>query len=173
MRFRAHTSLLSGLMVIAALAATCLVMLGSTQAYAANRNASPNLTKWLDTLPIPPLATPQVNPLYPGADYYEITMTQHTHQFHSKLGQATVRTYGENGQPAVYLGPTILAQSGKPVVVKYINLLPTNNFPLQASIDPTILGGTCRQAAQSRTFTAASRLLSTTGLPTSGGRLTV
>jgi spore coat protein A len=104
---------------------------------------SPLMTKWVDALPVPPAATPQNNPAYKHADYYEIAMTAHSHQFHSDLGPATVWTYGVAGQPGVYLGPTIVAQSGKPVVIKWINQLPTDvaQFPLKDSIDPTILGG--------------------------------
>jgi spore coat protein A len=127
--------------VLAVLVSMVLVVAFSDRSEAANSNISPNLKKWMDPLPIPPIATPGADALYPGADYYEITMTQHAHQFHSQLLPATVRTYGENGQAGVYLGPTIVATTGKPVVIKYINLLPTNSFPLQASIDPTILGG--------------------------------
>jgi len=111
-------------------------------AHAASKSISPNLTKWVDPLPIPPVARPGVNSVYPGADYYEITETQHTHQFHSQLGQATVRTYGQNGSPGVYLGPTIVAQTGKKVVVKYMNQLPADNFPLPGTIDLTLPGMT-------------------------------
>ncbi len=105
------------------------------------RADSPPMTPWLDQLPIPPVATPGVNPGYPGADYYEITETQHTHRFHSQLGLALVRTYGEKGKMGVYAGPTIIANTNKPVVVKYTNLLPTGSFPLPGAIDPTIDGG--------------------------------
>ena len=110
------------------------------RAYADN-GVSPPMTPWVDALPIPPVAVAGTNPLYKGADYYEITMTAHTHQFHSDLGEATVWTYGQ-GDTAVYLGPTIVARTGKPVVVKWINDLPTdiNDFPLKDSIDPTIMG---------------------------------
>jgi spore coat protein A len=77
------------------------------------------------------------------ADYYEINMTASRHQFNSSLpGLATVWTYGQPGKTPVLLGPTIVAQSGRPVVVKYINNLPTNpdDFPLKDAIDPTIAG---------------------------------
>ena len=80
---------------------------------------SPTLTKWVDSLPVPPAAAPKALPgVSSWADYYEIAMTQHTHQFHSELGPATVWTYGPNGQPGVYLGPTIVAHSNRPVVIK-------------------------------------------------------
>jgi len=121
-----------------ALIALCVA--GPAAVYAAKKNSSPNLTKWVDPLPIPPVAVPASNSIYPGSDYYEITETQHTHQFHAKLGPATVRTYGVSGYPGVYLGPTIVARTNKPVVVKYINQLPVDNFPLPNSIDLTLPG---------------------------------
>ena len=104
---------------------------------------SPTLTRWVDALPIPPAATPKAKPGISGwADYYEIAMTQHTHQFHSELSPATVWTYGMKGQPGIYLGPTIVAHTGRPVVVKWFNQLPTDPeaFPLKNSVDPTIPG---------------------------------
>ncbi len=107
------------------------------------RAASPDMSKWVDPLPVPPVAHETFNPLYSAwADYYEITMSASQHQFNSDLGPATVWTYGQPGQDPVLLGPTIVAKSGRPVVVKYINQLPTdpNDFPLKDSIDPSIMG---------------------------------
>ena len=104
---------------------------------------SPPMTKWIDPLPVPPVAVPKHLPgMSTAADYYEITMTAHTHQFNSSLpGPATVWTYGQ-GDTAVYLGPTIVAKKGRPVIVKWINQLPTDPdlFPLKDSIDPTLCG---------------------------------
>ncbi|MBI5652253.1 MAG: multicopper oxidase domain-containing protein [Chloroflexi bacterium] len=99
---------------------------------------TPNVTKFIDPLisAIPKL-TPTANPLYPGADYYEITMSAGAHKFHSQfLGSAATLRY--SAMP--YLGQTIEAQAGKPVVVKYINNLPPTEaqHPLAASIDPTV-----------------------------------
>jgi len=99
---------------------------------------TPNVTKFVDPLiaAIPKL-TPTADPTYPGADYYEITMSEGLHQFHSQfLGPARTLRYG--AMP--YLGPTIEAQSGRSVVVKYINNLPPTEaqHPLAASIDPTV-----------------------------------
>ena len=58
------------------------------------------------------------------------------------MGPATVWTYGQPGQAPVLLGPTIVAQSGRPIVVKWINNLPDRpaDFPLKDSIDDTIPG---------------------------------
>ncbi len=105
--------------------------------------ASPPMAKWVDPLPVPPVATKTFNKLISGwADYYEINMTSSRHQFNSDLGPATVWTYGQPGKSPVLLGPTIIAKTGRPVVVKYINNLPTDPslFPLKASIDSTLMG---------------------------------
>jgi spore coat protein A, manganese oxidase len=105
--------------------------------------ASPPMTKWIDPVPVPPVAVTKHNSTYSSwADYYEITMTAHTHKFNSSLRKAaTVWTYGQ-GDTAVYLGPTVVATSNRPVVIKWINQLPTklNKFPLKDSIDPTLPG---------------------------------
>jgi spore coat protein A, manganese oxidase len=72
------------------------------------------------------------------------------HQFNSSLGPATVWTYGQPGKDPVLLGPTIVAKSGRPVVIKYINQLPTtlDEFPLKDAIDPTIAGAPGFDAAK-------------------------
>lgn len=121
-----------------------LVVTGSRPALAEQpMGVSPTLTRWVDPLPVPPIATPRVKPGISGwADYYEITMTQHAHQFHSELGPATVWTYGVAGQAGIYAGPTIVARRNRPVVVKWLNQLPNDRstFPLKDAIDPTLMG---------------------------------
>lgn len=115
--------------------------------------ASPPMAQWVDPLPVPPVAVKTFKPLIsPWADYYEINMTASQHSFNGggviegvtypPLGPATVWTYGQPGKIPVLLGPTIVAKSGRPVVVKYINSLPTAlaDFPLRDAIDPTIAG---------------------------------
>jgi spore coat protein A len=118
-----------------------LCLLGSGPAHAGG-GISPAMTKWVDPLPVPPVASPIPNGLKKGSDYYEISMTAHQHQFHSDLGPAVVWTYGVAGEPGVYMGPTIIAQTDRPVVIKWINELPTSldDFPLKDSIDPTLMG---------------------------------
>jgi len=104
---------------------------------------SPPLTKWVDPLPVPPVATKTFVPLLSRlVDFYEINMTDSQHKFHSELGPATVWTYGQPGKTPVLLGPTIVATTGRPVVIKWINKLPTGleDFPLWQSIDTTIPG---------------------------------
>ena len=112
-------------------------------AYAPARAQSPPMQKWADALPIPPAAVKTFNLKYSlWADYYEITMSASQHQFNAGLGPATVWTYGQPGKAPVLLGPTIVAKKGRPVVIKYINNLPTDpaEFPLSKSIDPTLPG---------------------------------
>ena len=104
---------------------------------------SPEMNKWVDPLPVPPVAVKTFKPLISWwADYYEINMTANQHQFNSRLGPATVWTYGQPGKTPVLLGPTIVATTGRPVVIKWINNLPTAlaDFPLKNSIDNTIAG---------------------------------
>jgi len=114
---------------------------------------SPAMAKWVDPLPVPPVATTTFKPLISlWADYYEINMTASQHSFNGggvtegvtypPLGPATVWTYGQPGNAPVLLGPTIVAKSGRPVVIKWINELPTalEDFPLKDAIDTTIPG---------------------------------
>lgn len=104
---------------------------------------SPTLTRWVDPLPVPPAAAAKDKPgISSWADYYEIAMTQHAHQFHRELGPATVWTYGMKGQPGIYLGPTIVAHTNRPVIIKWLNQLPNDpdSFPLKDSIDWTLMG---------------------------------
>lgn len=104
---------------------------------------SPDMPKWVDPLVFPPVAqgTPT---LYKGraADRYEIIMTPALHQFSSSLGPATVWTYTQAGMTPGALGPTIVAQTNRPVIVKWINNLPNDmaSFPLADSWDTTIIG---------------------------------
>jgi spore coat protein A len=97
---------------------------------------TPNIAKFTNRLvhPIPKLHPDTTT--YPGVDYYELTMSAGTHQFHNQLGVANTLRYG--AMP--YLGPTIEAQRGRPVVVKFINNLSTSELdhPMAASIDPTV-----------------------------------
>ena len=110
---------------------------------AARAQSSPPMAHWEDPLPIPPVATKTYKPLISLlADYYEIDMTASQHLFNRDLGPATVWTYGQPGQDPVLLGPTIVAKKGRPVIIKWINNLPTalEDFPLRNSIDPTLPG---------------------------------
>lgn len=104
---------------------------------------SPPMAHWVDPLPVPPVAEKSFKPfLSLWSDRYEITMTASQHQFNSSLGMATVWTYGQPGKTPVLMGPTIVARANRPVVIKYINQLPTDraSFPLKDAIDDTIPG---------------------------------
>src|ERR1041385_6213271 len=91
-----------------------------------------SLKKYLDPLPIPSAFSPTSNPSYPGADYYEIAMTQFTQKLHEKLQPTTLWRYG-----GTYPARTIEARTGTPVVVKWINNLPDTLF---LPVDTTIMG---------------------------------
>lgn len=92
---------------------------------------------------------------YPGTDYYEIAVVQYTEKMHADLSPSTLRGYvqlnygtsaaGTNTvapDPVHYLGPLIAASSGRPVRVKFTNLLPLTADPgyLFVPVDATIMG---------------------------------
>ncbi len=85
-----------GLVVLAA----ALLIAGILGIAAPAQAASPGMSKWVDPLPVPPVAQKTFNPAYSGwADYYVIDMRASQHQFNAGLpGPATVWTYGQPGQ---------------------------------------------------------------------------
>lgn len=123
---------------------------------------------WTNALPIPPSYTAATHPDYPGADYYEVHVTQFQQWFGlytpgtSQRLYTTVWGYGQVGhrydvgvrdaqgnpvlQSGMHIAPTFLAQRGKPVVVKWIDdrrnpdgsLLTTHLF--ESAYDTTIHG---------------------------------
>lgn len=104
---------------------------------------SPPMAHWVDALPVPPVAQAFHKPFVSlWADRYEITMSASQHQFNSSLGPATVWTYGQPGKTPVLMGPTIVAKKDRPVIITYINNLPTDreSFPFKDAIDDTIPG---------------------------------
>ena len=87
------------------------------------------LTPFVDPLVIPPVLTPNTTS-YPGKDYYEISIVPGTgHKFHSSLPATTLTQsyFATAPVPGVfhYLGPTIVAQSRRPVKLKVTNNLAT------------------------------------------------
>ena len=95
---------------------------------------TPPLEKYVDPLPRPMTAIPDRS-VYPGADYYEITMRQGSWRFHRDLKAATVWGYWATNphdpdKPIGmgYLGPTIIVTKDHPTVVKYRNELPTTHL---------------------------------------------
>jgi len=92
---------------------------------------------------------------FPGDDYYEIAVQDFTQQLHADLPKATkLRGYVQinNGTDAQgnntvapdaqrYLGPLIIAQKGRPVRIKFVNLLATGtNGDLFIPVDKTLMG---------------------------------
>src|SRR5579859_5981643 len=116
--------------------------------------AAPNfcgMRKFVDTLPglnaandlgnMIPVATPDKT-TFPGSDYYEISLVQFRQQLHKDLppvaaggtsGGTLLRGYVQTNGPLgasqlpYYLGPVIVATSGRPVRVKFTNALPSVN----------------------------------------------
>jgi len=120
------------------------------------------LRKWVDLLPIMPVAVPPAlqggteidDPLQAGkkADFYAMECRESEWQFHSDLAPAKTNTYWYDGAQVDqadyhvgakirgYLGPTIVAVKGKAVVLELVNKLPLT--PLYAdAYDKTIGGG--------------------------------
>ncbi|MBP1928333.1 FtsP/CotA-like multicopper oxidase with cupredoxin domain [Methanolinea mesophila] len=82
-----------------------------------------------------------------GADYYEIELGEYIEQLHPDIPPTTLRGYRQtnSGDPAVdrfsYTGPTIIAQSDRPVRIKFTNNLPTNaGGDLFLPVDFTLMG---------------------------------
>jgi spore coat protein A, manganese oxidase len=118
---------------------------GAGTAQAAPRPATPNLTKFVDPLftAIPKLVPDTTT--FPGSDYYEIFMAGGRFQFSTQLpvtappSLMTTWGYGSGAAFLGYLGPTIEATVGKPVIVKYTNNIdPALAHPVWRSIDPTV-----------------------------------
>ncbi|MFJ1531083.1 multicopper oxidase family protein [Streptomyces mirabilis] len=95
---------------------------------------TPPLQKFVDPLPMPmtAIADPSV---YPGADYYEVTMRQGSWQFHRDLEPSLAWGYWATNphdphRPIGmgYLGPTLSVTRDHPTVVKWRNELPTTHM---------------------------------------------
>ncbi|MBR0577318.1 fibronectin type III domain-containing protein [Proteiniclasticum sp. BAD-10] len=117
-----------------------------------------------------PVAVPDTT-TYPGSDYYEIAVVEYQEKMHSELPATTNRGYVQistsvvpgkytalkqiDGSPILiggttqaygvdvphYLGPAILSESGRPVRIKFYNLLPTGVAgDLFIPVDTTVMG---------------------------------
>jgi FtsP/CotA-like multicopper oxidase with cupredoxin domain len=93
-----------------------------------------------------PVATPGVLAGFPNDDYYEIALVEYTEKMHSDLSPTKLRGYVQEvngvavGQPH-YLGPVIVATTGRPVRIKFTNRLPVGtNGNLFIPVDTTIMG---------------------------------
>jgi spore coat protein A len=88
-------------------------------------SCSPNpcsivLTPFVDPLPIPALATP-TSGTAGGTASYTMTMREVSQQLHSQLPPTRVWGYTSGAAAAGHPGPTILASSGNPVTVTWVN----------------------------------------------------
>jgi len=93
--------------------------------------ADPNtVPKFVDLLPIPRVLRPVAT--IDGKPFYEMVMLQNQQQLHRDFSPTTI--WGYNG---LYPGPTIVASSNSPVLVHWVNALPTT--PL-LTVDTSIHG---------------------------------
>jgi FtsP/CotA-like multicopper oxidase with cupredoxin domain len=93
-----------------------------------------------------PVAVPDKTS-YPGSDYYEIELGQYSEKMHKDLPATMLRGYRQTNTTDAtvskfnYLGPTIVAQEGTPVRVKFTNNLPTGaGGDLFLPTDTTLMG---------------------------------
>jgi FtsP/CotA-like multicopper oxidase with cupredoxin domain len=82
---------------------------------------------------------------YSGSDYYEIELREYSEKMHSDLPATKLRGYVQvnvsPAQPIHYLGPLIVAHSGRPVRIKFTNKLPTGaGGNLFIPVDTTYMG---------------------------------
>ncbi len=102
---------------------------------------SPKLRKFVAPLPGLgsgiPIANATTNSAYPGADIYTLSAQQFQQQMHPDLpGKTHLWGYvDQTTNKSAYLGPIIVAQRGKPVVIRMTNNLPpTHILPIDTSI---------------------------------------
>ena len=100
------------------------------------------LTPFVDPLPIPRLARAagtRPHPDHPQQQipYYRIAMRETRQQVHRDL--PSTRMWGFDGS---FPGPTLEAESGKPILVEWVNQLPTRHF---LPIDHTLMGAEISQ----------------------------
>lgn len=105
------------------------------------------LTKWVDALPIPPVARANATGVYDpltkanNADLYEMEAKQsNSWQFHRDLNPAPTWGYWQGSTGIGYLGPTIVAKKNTPVLLKMVNNLPAQPIYKDA-YDKTIGNG--------------------------------
>lgn len=78
------------------------------------------LTKYIDPLPIPPVATP-MSGTSGGEATYDLTIKESKVSLHSELPLTTVWGYDDGTHGAGFLGPIIEAHTNLPVTVNWIN----------------------------------------------------
>ena len=105
---------------------------------------SPKLRKFVAPLPGLgpngiPVATAGTNEAWPGADFYELSAQQYTQKMHPDLPNPT-KLWGYVDMATNktgYLGPLIIAQRGKPVVIRMHNNLPNKHI---LPVDNSLMG---------------------------------
>ncbi|MDD1683156.1 MAG: PKD domain-containing protein [Methanoregula sp.] len=117
------------------------------------------IRKFVDTLPglnagnannlgqYIPVAIPEILPEFPNDDYYEIELGEYSEKLHSDLPPTTLRGYRQTNtaDPTVSqfhnLGPLIIADTDRPVRIKFTNSLPTGaGGNLFIPVDKTVMG---------------------------------
>jgi spore coat protein A len=105
---------------------------------------SPSLRKFVAPLPGLgpdgiPVATPSTNSAWPGADFYELSAQQFTQHMHPDLPNPTnLWGYVDMAtNKTAYVGPLIIAQRGKPTVIRMHNNLPPKHI---LPVDTSIMG---------------------------------
>ena len=109
------------------------------------------IRKFVDAMPDLNAAIPTADKTtFPGSDYYEIALVETKVSMHSDLPPTTVRTYaqvpsGSNvcpSNPVInYGGPVILAETNRPVRVKFTNCVPSGtDGDLFVPVDRTYMG---------------------------------
>jgi spore coat protein A, manganese oxidase len=84
------------------------------------------LEKFVDPLPIPPVAAPRGTRPHPAGHnipYYRLTMRQIQSKIHRDVNPTTFWGYGSSSP-----GPTIETRSGEPLYVEWVNGLPTSHI---------------------------------------------
>lgn len=113
--------------------AGCVTPSSNTTARATSvEHSSPDLEKWVDEVPRPGVIEPTGTK--EGQPHYEVEISEVEQELHSDLPPTTVWGYG--GQ---YPGPTIEAEQGEPIYVRWKNMLPDDHLLPE---DTTIHGDT-------------------------------
>ncbi|WP_115864528.1 MULTISPECIES: multicopper oxidase family protein [Halobacteriales] len=111
--------------------AGCVAPTGRTETPSqslSGEHSSPEIEKWLAEVPRPGVLEPVGEK--DGNPYYEVEMREIEQKIHPNLPPTTV--WGYDGQ---YPGPTIEAQQGEPVYVRWMNKLPNEHL---LPVDETI-----------------------------------
>ncbi|NUB92271.1 multicopper oxidase domain-containing protein [Haloterrigena sp. SYSU A121-1] len=96
-------------------------------------HSSPDLEKWIDEVPRPGAAEPTGTK--DGQPYYELEMNEFEQKLHSDLPPTTV--WGYDGQ---FPGPTIEAEQGEPIYVRWQNDLPDEHLlPVDTTVHEELI----------------------------------